>query len=255
MPDTALIVGSVPLDVAVTIDASPEDIEGSYYLRHATAALSLLDAFGAAMTSAGVAAAAVTMRANFRVRLASSGVFTVTWNSTVLRDLLGFTGNLSGSSSYTATNASPLLWAPGYPATPTTIPGKAGYVVPHTTWHSNDDETAVQTQHFGSGVWQELDWALVPTERLQVADSANDGNTFQGLFRTVMQYGYRFLYHQSVEEETADTNALDWNDADAFGPYQLRSPIDPSWYKRLVENADDYGAGIGLEMKAVEDYQ
>jgi hypothetical protein len=254
MADTTLIVGSVPLDVAVTIDGSAEAIEGNYYLRSATGALSLLTAFAAAMTAAGLASVAVTMRGNLRVRIAASSTFTVTWNSTELRDLLGFTGNLSGASSYTATNPSPLLWAPGSMATPTTIQGKAGYVVPHVTWHSRDDETGNETQHFGSGVWQELDWALVPTERLQVADNEDDGNTFEGLYRTVLQYGYRFHYHQSVDEESDATNELDWNDADAFGPYQLRSPLDPSWYKRLVDNADDYGAGVALELRRVEDY-
>lgn len=255
MAETALLIGSRPVNVAVTIAGSARTIVGNFYLRHTTAAISLLDRCQTEMTAAGVGSAAVTMRENLRIRLAGAGVFTVTWNSTDLRDWFGFTGNLSGASSYDAPNPSPLLWAPGYLATPTTIQGKAGYVVPHTTFHSSDDESSVETQHFGTGTYQELDWALVQTSRLMVADGGVLGNTFEGLYRYVLQYGYRFRYHQSVQEGSSAANALPWNDSVAFGPYQLRSPLDPSWYRRLVANADDYGAGIGLEMKVVEEYQ
>jgi hypothetical protein len=41
----------------------------------------------------------------------------VTWTDTALRDLLGFTGNLSGSTSYTATNQMRYVWRPSRPLT------------------------------------------------------------------------------------------------------------------------------------------
>lgn len=40
------------------------------------------------------------------------GVTTITWTDTDLRDLLGFTGNLSGQSGYTATNQARYCWFP-----------------------------------------------------------------------------------------------------------------------------------------------
>ncbi len=46
------------------------------------------------------------------VTLSKSGTFTVVWTSTDLRDALGFTGDLSGSASYTGTNQPPTLWLP-----------------------------------------------------------------------------------------------------------------------------------------------
>lgn len=255
MATTDVLVGSLPLNVGVDIDSfGVQTIVGNYYLRHATASLSLLDEFESLMTTAGVAAAAVTMREDLLIRLASSGTFTVTWSSTTLRDLMGFTANLSGLSLYEASFPSPLLWSPGAIGTPTTIRGKAGYTTPHTTFHSNDDDTAVQTQHFGSGTWQEIDWALIATDRLAVADGSNTGNTFEGFFSNVLQYGYRFMLHQDIEEDLTGSDEINWNDSSAFGPYQLRSPIDPSWYKRFVENADDYGGALGLEMKIVQEY-
>lgn len=40
---------------------------------------------------------------------------TVTFTDTDARDLMGFTGNLSGSTSYTSTGQAEGLWLPGYP--------------------------------------------------------------------------------------------------------------------------------------------
>lgn len=255
MAETALLVGSVPLDVSVTIDGSAQAIEGDFYLRHATGALSLLQEFEDAMTAAGLGSPAVTMRENLRVRLADAGTFDVTWNSTALRDLLGFTGNLSGASSYDATNPSPLLWAPGYPATPIGVrTSKRGYLVPHTTFHAADDGSEVQTQSFGSERWIELQWRTLLTGALQVADGSNVGNTLEGFYEYVLQYGYRMRHHQSVTTSTG-TGALAWNDSTAFGPYQLRRPLDPAWYERIIDNADVYGGPVRLDLKLVEEYE
>lgn len=254
MAETALLVGSVPLDVSVAFNLSIQSIEGNFYLRHSTAALSLLQEMVDAMTAAGVAAPTATIRENLRVRLTSSGAFTVTWNSTQLRDILGYTGNLGSGTTHDAPNPSPLLWAPGYPATPKTRTSKQGYIVPHVTFHAADDGSSVQTQHYGSERWQELKWRTLLTSRMQVPDGDDTGNTLEGLYENVLQYGYRFMYHQSVVTDFAGTDAIDWNDAEAFGPYQLRKPIDPSWYERIIQNADSYAGPLELEMKRVEEY-
>lgn len=62
--------------------------------------------------------------AQFRVRFSStsplvvelytadSSTFSVTWNDTDFRDILGFTGNLSGANSYTATHRARYTWVP-----------------------------------------------------------------------------------------------------------------------------------------------
>jgi hypothetical protein len=44
------------------------------------------------------------------------GNISVTWTSTDLRDLLGFTGNLSGATSHVGTRQARSLWLPGCPA-------------------------------------------------------------------------------------------------------------------------------------------
>lgn len=46
------------------------------------------------------------------VNMNRGSTFTVTWTDTALRDILGFTGNLSGASSYTAPNQHMYGWYP-----------------------------------------------------------------------------------------------------------------------------------------------
>ena len=47
-----------------------------------------------------------------KVSLGFAATTSVTWTDTALQTLLGFTGNLSGASSYTATNAPKYIWRP-----------------------------------------------------------------------------------------------------------------------------------------------
>ncbi len=56
---------------------------------------------------------AVTFNVDFKVSIYnSSGVFSITWNDSQLRDLLGFTGDLSGADNYTATYTPSHIWFP-----------------------------------------------------------------------------------------------------------------------------------------------
>jgi hypothetical protein len=54
----------------------------------------------------------ITFSAGFKVVLSGSTTFAVTWTDTNLRDMLGFAGDLSGSSSYTATYTPQYCWVP-----------------------------------------------------------------------------------------------------------------------------------------------
>ena len=49
------------------------------------------------------------------VNMNRGSTFTVTWTDTALRDILGFTGNLSGASTYTAPNQHRYGWYPDSP--------------------------------------------------------------------------------------------------------------------------------------------
>ena len=58
------------------------------------------------------------LNSDFKVVISSNATFTLSWGDTTLRDIFGFTGNLSGASSYTATYTPQYCWLPTHcPAT------------------------------------------------------------------------------------------------------------------------------------------
>ena len=254
MPETALLVGAVPTaPQTITVNAAPpaQLSAGTYYLRHPDPSLSLIDAVEQLMDDEGVLGADVSVRQNLRVRISSLANFQLTLSGRLQR-LLGFEGPLAGGQSiYDAPRISPLLWAPGYRATPTSRAGKAGYKVPHTTRHKSDDGSRQETQFFGEEVWQELEWDFIPSELLSVADGEHDGGTFEGFYEEVLKYGRPFHYYESIVT-LPTTNAIGWTSS--FGPYQLRDEIDPVWYRRIRSNTDDISGGVGLELHLVEEY-
>lgn len=109
---------------------------GLYYLTSTTSLLTtLVTALNADSTLAGTYSCTVDDdidAATGRVTLAATGGgnISVTWTSTVLRDLLGFTAGLSGAATYTSTKAAKPLFLPGVPrANPLVPDGHAGLLV------------------------------------------------------------------------------------------------------------------------------
>lgn len=85
-----------------------------------TSTTSFLTAIGTALTASASHAGTYTLTVSDsdsgtgRVTISATGVasFAITWSNTTLRDALGFDGNVSGSASYTGTNACPYVWLP-----------------------------------------------------------------------------------------------------------------------------------------------
>jgi hypothetical protein len=246
------LVGSLGLlpDQAVTIDGSAETVPaGPYYLTHATATTSLLAALLAAMTEASVAAPVVTILENRRVRLSSSGVFTVTWTSTQLRDLLGFTGNLAGASSYTATNISPLLWSPGFPVTRQTLPDAVGYDVEDAEIRVSADGTEQEVDFHATHVWDEWEWDAVVAERYDAPTGAA-GGTWIGFRRAVLVPGYRFQLYEIVVEDSSSTSVVTL--PTPIGTYRLRE-IPEGKGSRKLDNANTYWR-VGCKVRQATEY-
>ena len=70
-----------------------------------------------------------------KITVAASANFTIVWTSTDLRNLLGFTGDLSGASSYTGSTGLQGLWIPSCPVGGDTFD-------PATDGHPRSDETS-----------------------------------------------------------------------------------------------------------------
>lgn len=156
---------------------------GDYYL---TASTSLLSTLAAAMTAnatlTGVYAASLdddNTTSTGKVTLSANITFAVTWTSSVIRDALGFTVSLSGTNTYTSTDASPYVWLPdqrrsgpfapdgsiGVPmsdATVTMTPAGITKVIKYGTRHRD----SLQYRYLsGRKVWS--DFEVVGNESLQ----------------------------------------------------------------------------------------
>lgn len=233
--ESSWLIGSIDLPLSeFTVDASAQSIPlGTYYLYHPSDALSLLDLLAADLAAAGIVLAAVVLTRGRRVKLVGNANFSVTWGSaTVLRDILGFTGDLSGSPVYTAPNESALLWSPGKVELSREAPmGIAG----HRKWNayfsqSPRDATTSVVIH-GSIVSNTFFWPMIPTARYQV-DGA-PGGTWEKFWDQVVVQGMRFHLWRAIDELDGSTTAVTWTSS--LGPYCLRlgGRAGPDWtFKR-----------------------
>lgn len=240
MPSSAWLVGSYRMpDQSFTVDGTPTSVTAvNAYLRHSTSSISLISLFEDAIDAAGGPTSTVEILRNRRARITLSASADIAWTTaTTLRDVLGFTqGNLTGAASYTADSVSPLLWSPGYLATPKTIFGVDGYSVDHQSIYKSDDGTEVYASHYGEETWQDLEWQHIVPERLRVDDSSDGGGTFHEFWEQCAKLRRRFSYYESVSEDDASTSAVTWTTR--RGPYVMRPEADGDWYRRNVQNAE-----------------
>ena len=259
MTDTAWIVGSVYLagwnfEVNGVNKAVPA---GHYYLRHATTSLSLVDTvLGLIQEEAGGCDLFVTEGRHVRLEPQAAQSVSLDWlAATSQRNLLGFTGNRASSDvAETATNISTLLLSPGYPATPATVLGTAGYVTNDSTTMISADGTTSLTNQYYEQVHQDLSWSELNAARMRADASANGGGTFHELHEQSLKLGYSLRYYETIDETEGSDTAVTWNDAaiNSFGPYRLRR-VDPRWYQRVVSNADLYSP-LDLPLMQVNEY-
>lgn len=250
---SAWFIGSIrPAGQSFDVDASEAGIsESDYYLRSATAALSLIDEVAFRIVNAVGGTCSITLRRNRCVRITFNTARSITWGAaTQLRDLLGFTGDLASAATHDAPNVSPLLWSPGYMATPKTIAGVEGYTVPHQAITKSADGSQVYCTHYGSETWQDLGWTHILPERLRVA-TGTGGGTFHEFFEQCAMLRERFLWHQEVDELDGSTAAATLDTA--LGPYVLRPEVDGDWYRRNVPYAE-VSSPLDLPMHRVDEY-
>lgn len=223
---SSYLIGSDPVFPTqdVSIDASPETVaagsSGALYLYHATSTLSLLDQFVAAMTSAGVAAPAAVLLESGKVRISSSGVFTVTWTDQHLADMMGFSGDpLTGATSYTADNISKYIWVPGRGHTPEESPigvgGQKRYMRSQTV---APDASQVTFLHTATTTTETLRFDVVPKEMFETASGL--GGEFTEFFETVLVGGARWQHYEYVNYSSTSTTAATLTGA--LGPYVMR---------------------------------
>jgi hypothetical protein len=206
--ETAFCIGSAVISAqTITIDGAAQVVPaGTYYLYDSSAGLSLLSQVEDAMTAAGIAGAAVELLGSGYVRLKSSGaVFTVAWTSTTLRDLLGFTGALAASSSYTAPLKSKLFWSPGKTELPMEAPlgirGSKRYNVAQTF---SPYTGTVESLSHGYREFNTFKWEKLNVDRIRTANEL--GGEYGTWFENVCVKSARWkLYHWAIENPASTT--------------------------------------------------
>ncbi|MCY0985968.1 hypothetical protein OV203_02430 [Nannocystis sp. ILAH1] len=252
MAQTCWLIGSIPNLSAqtVTINGNAHVITArSRYLYHPTANLSLLVQLQVAM-ALEVAGASVVLLRNRRVRISAAATFSLTWPAdNVLRNLFGFTGNLAGSSAYTAPLISELLWSPGLPESPTMAPlGVVGHLK-HQVFSSVSpfDGTRSTVAH-GGRTLNEFKWQNVPTERVQT-DAALAGE-FATWWAAVGVRGSRWQLWRLVDEDGSSSPV---SLSTSLGPYVC---TEPDWKFARSAGLDwsDVFHPIAMPVEYVREY-
>lgn len=246
------LVGSLRLasNATITVGGVPVVIAaGSYYLRDATAGLSLIDALETAIASQ-VAGSTVRVLKNRRVRIDFSGNSTALVIPTVLQEALGFTSSpYAGATSRTSEAIPGLLWSPGWGGTTQGAPvGSLGYRDHDRVVRTSPSglTTTVTTHHYRTR--QRLSWSAVRQDR--AFTPAELPGEFVDFRERVLIPG-RQLKHYTVLEDDADATPITWTTG--LGPY-IAPELPADWYQRFVAVSDSLGANIELELQVTGEY-
>lgn len=243
MTATSWLIGSdlaVPadsFDVVATTTETKTVTAGKYYLYDATTGISLLThVAGLIQGHANVTTCTGAILENRKVKLTGSGSFDVTWTDTNVRDMLGFTGNLSGASSYTATNISPLFWSPLRTESPQLAPlGVDGVGVHDTHWAQSATTVITATTN---NSWREnsFSWRYVAISRMWTSSEA--GGEYYTFYDRVLRRAAPFKLYRNVEEDTSGGDAATL--ATVLGPYKMKPQGGDTKlkYRREFQNQD-----------------
>lgn len=108
----------------------------------------------------------------------STGSYSITWTSTALRDLLGFVGDISSQSTYTATNQHAGLWFPDCPIMTALSPSRAHK---QTDNRASESPSGLVITLGGTKKYQHKDisYSHVPKARLFEAEAATAGASLE----------------------------------------------------------------------------
>lgn len=174
---------------------------GTYYLSSTT---SLLSAIGTALTANATLAGTYTLTLDSatststgKVTLAGSGGgnFSVTWDSTALRDILGFTASLSGAASYTSPSASPYVWLPNVRRANQMAPdGNVGVPQTDATFTMAPTGTS-KVLKYATRYMDNLEFKFLSGTKTWTQFESVTNESLQTFWSTVIANGYPIRYH------------------------------------------------------------
>lgn len=207
------LIGSYPNLEAQSVTVSAPGAEacplaaGSYYLFDNGSAFDLLTAFAATINAhTALAGVQVFLTVTRQVRILGGATpFAITWPTDgILRDLLGFTGNLASATAHTAPNISPLFWSPGRTTTWDGRLGSDGIPVEDTAVGQSGPGTMTATRH-NSRRRNTLIYRYLDNSRMWTTSEA--GGEFIEFWKQVLTLRRRFKVWRNIAEATAGTGA------------------------------------------------
>jgi len=220
-----LISSRVLATQSITIDGGAEDVtfpNGGAYLLHTTAALDICARLTAALTAAGVTTPSVFVTEDRHVRIIAGGTFAITWGSaTAFRDLLGFSANLSGASSYTAPLRSTLLYSAGKVWKPELAPlGAHGQPVADITATFGPNGRQVVREEGEATIVQRFSAQHIALERFWSAAPAVTVGELRHFWANELLTNQRFIVLRRVSEGTSTTASASYGASPVIGPYR-----------------------------------
>lgn len=196
-----LTTGATPYVITIPV--------GDYYLTTAgNGARSLVDEIEnqvQTMVGAGtctVSVADTTDTATGFVTIQYTASFTLTWTSTYLRDLLGFTGTLTpGATSFTGTKQARCLWLPNC--------GRSNVLGPETSDGAIEQDFSCTVAPSGAHrsftytvrYVDTMEFATVQGNKCWTVHESTSNESFQTFFLDVLAYAYPVRYHQDRSDD------------------------------------------------------
>ena len=207
------------------------------------------------LSDSGVTTPSVFIAQDRTVQITAGANFDVTWTSSgeYLRDLLGFSGDLSGSDGYSAAGISPLLFSPGWPMLSRVIPNVEGYEIEDEVQERSVDGTIIDSDYHNTQTWDELEAESVHRNRMwydRDAATHEQGGTWLKFRQTVLRPNHRFQVYESITEDSASTSAVTFSTAK--GPYKRRQ-LPTGAPVRRIANANSLW-NVGVEVQLVSEY-
>jgi hypothetical protein len=196
--------------VAVDVLAADTD----YY---PTSTTSFLTTIGTALTASASLAGTYTATISDstsgtgKVTLAVSGggvtQFAVTWTNTTLRDALGFTGNLTGTTTYDSQSACPYIWLPNQRRTEPMVPeGYKGFPIVDTTITQSPSGHSVAT-YWATRYSNNLAFRFLTGNKVWRASESVTNESLQSFFETCIAPGNPVRYHY---DRDVDATYVTW---------------------------------------------
>lgn len=246
MATTAWLFASYPsfpeqsIDVIDDVAASEAKTFASadVYLHHSSLSLDAKELFQNVVNShSNISDCNIGMTKSGKVRAWRTGGsnFGITWTNTALRDFFGFTGNLTGANTYTATNYSRWFWSPGKPESTKLSPlGIVGARKTDAVKGMAGDATFRVTKHNEYRI-QEYWWRYVALSRVWTSSEA--GGEFHEFAKEVLGKGRQWFIWRNVAEDLTDDTTIATLST-PLGPYKSTKIDWSDFFRREIRNVD-----------------